>query len=40
MNEGEVRQVVSVALEKVKDKDTGLLRLDVNERSITHRLGM
>jgi hypothetical protein len=40
MNEKEVRQVVSTALQRVKDEDTDLLRLDVNERSITHRLGM
>ena len=40
MNEEEVRQAVSVALERVKDEDTDLLRFDVSERSITHRLGM
>jgi hypothetical protein len=38
MNEEEVRQAVSDALDKVKDEDTDLLRFDVNERSITHRL--
>ncbi|SEP03635.1 hypothetical protein SAMN05216388_102830 [Halorientalis persicus] len=40
MNEDEVRQAVSVALEKVNDEDADLLRFDINERSITHRLGM
>jgi len=40
MNGEEVRQAVSVALERVKDEDSDLLRFDVNERSITHRLGM
>jgi hypothetical protein len=40
MNEEEVRQAVSVALERVTDEDTDLLRFDINERSITRRLGM
>jgi hypothetical protein len=40
MNEEEVRQAVSVALERVKDEDTDLLRYDVNERSVTHRLAV
>lgn len=40
MNEEEVRQAVSIALERVIDVDTDLLRFDVNERSITHCLGM
>jgi hypothetical protein len=40
MNKEEVRQAVSVALERVKDEDTDLLRYDVNERSITHRLAV
>lgn len=40
MNEEEVQQAVISALERVIDEDTDLLRLDVNERSITHCLGM
>ncbi|WP_227354192.1 hypothetical protein [Haladaptatus salinisoli] len=40
MNEDEVRQAVISALERIIKKDTDLLRYDVNERSITHRLGM
>ena len=40
MNEDEVRQAVSVALERLKDEDDDLLRFDVNERSITHRLAV
>jgi hypothetical protein len=40
MNKEEVRQAVSAALQRVRDEDTDLLRLDVNERSITHCLGM
>lgn len=40
MNEDEVRQAVSVALDRIKDEDDDLLRFDVNERSITHRLAV
>lgn len=40
MNEDEVRQAVTFALETVVQEDDRLLRFDVNERSITHRLGM
>lgn len=40
MNEEEVRQAVSEALKRVKRDDTDLLRFDVNERSITHRLAV
>ena len=40
MNEDEVRQAVSVAVERLKDEDDDLLRFDVNERSITHRLAV
>jgi hypothetical protein len=40
MNEEEVQQAVISALERVIDEDTDLLRFDVNERSIFHRLRM
>ncbi len=40
MNEEEVRQVVVSALERVIEDDTDLLKYDVNERSITHRLAV
>lgn len=40
MNEEEVQQAVISALERVIEEDTDLLRFDVNERSITHCLGM
>ena len=40
MNEEEVQQAVISALERVIEEDRDLLRFDVNERSITHCLGM
>jgi hypothetical protein len=40
MNEKEVRKAVLKSLERVKCNDTDLLRFDVNERSITHRLAV
>jgi len=40
MNEKEIRQAVSEALNSVKKDDTDLLRYDVNERSITHQLAV
>ncbi|SER27686.1 hypothetical protein [Natrinema salaciae] len=40
MNEEEVRQVVSDALERVAEEDADLLEYDVNERSITHKLAV
>jgi len=40
MNEEETREVLSTALERVVKEDTDLLRYDVNERSITHRLAV
>lgn len=40
MNEEEAREVLSSALERVVKEDTDLLRYDVNERSITHRLAV
>ena len=40
MNGEEVRQAVDSALDRVIEEDSELLRFDVNERSITHRLGM
>jgi hypothetical protein len=40
MNEEETREVLSTALESVVKEDTDLLRYDVNERSITHRLAV
>ena len=40
MNKEEVQQAVSVALERVTDENTDLLRFNINERSITRRLGM
>lgn len=40
MNREEVCQAVTDALDRVIVEDTDLLRLDVHERSITHRLGM
>lgn len=40
MNEDETQQSVTRSLKRIKDEDLDLLRFDVNERSITHRLGM
>ena len=40
MNEEEVKQAVISALERVIEDDANLLRYDVNERSITHRLAV
>lgn len=40
MNEEEVQQAVISALERVINEDADLLRFDLNERSITHCLGM
>ncbi|ELZ08327.1 hypothetical protein C479_13348 [Halovivax asiaticus JCM 14624] len=40
MDEKEARQKLSKALERVIEDDTDLLRYDVNERSITHRLAV
>lgn len=40
MNEQKARQVLSAALERVIEEDTDLLRYNVNERSITHRLAV
>lgn len=40
MNEEEVRQAVSDSLNRIIEEDNKLLKFDVNERSITHRLGM
>lgn len=40
MNKEEVRQAVSVALQRVRDEDPDLLRFDLSERCITHRFGM
>ncbi|WP_202613902.1 hypothetical protein [Halostella pelagica] len=40
MNEEEAREVLSSALERFVKEDTDLLRYDVNERSITHRLAV
>lgn len=40
MNQEEVCQAVNRALDRVIEEDSDLLRFDVNERSITHRLGI
>lgn len=40
MNEEEARLALSTALERVIEDDTDLLKYDVNERSITHRLAV
>jgi len=40
MNEKEVREILSNALERVVEDDADILGYDVNERSITHRLAV
>lgn len=40
MNEEKVRQVVLDALDRVAEEDADLLEYNVNERSITHKLGV
>lgn len=40
MNEEEVRQLLSDALERVDEEDADLLEYNVNERSITHKLAV
>ena len=40
MNELEVKDKIEEALEKLKDKDFVLLKNDLNERTISHRLAI
>lgn len=40
MNEEQAREILSNALERVVEEDADILKYDVNERSITHRLAV